>query len=122
MRWTTLTLIVALIVLAWQFDNVSDQLKAETAARTTAEAKMESMITECEAWVDVYFEAEAASQRQAANTQACLDREAKAQADAVERKAILEKAKPRARTQHEQEQVVDDATRKAIIDRLNRPL
>lgn len=53
---------------------------------------------------------------------ACLAREAQAQADAAERAAIMDAARPRPRTETEKARVVDDETRKRITDRLNRPL
>lgn len=56
------------------------------------------------------------------NANACLEREARAQEDAKIRSRIMEKAKPRQRTENEKEEIVDDATRGAVIERLNRGL
>lgn len=58
----------------------------------------------------------------AENARRCLEREAKARADAAERTAIMEAAKPRQRAETEKTKVVDDETRKRVADRLNRPL
>lgn len=58
----------------------------------------------------------------AENAYRCLEREAKARADAAERTAIMEAAKPRQRAETEKTKVVDDETRKRVADRLNRPL
>lgn len=54
------------------------------------------------------------------NARACLAREALARTNARDRAKIMEMVKPRART--ENENVVDDATRSAVIERLNRGL
>lgn len=116
--------ILALIVLGlmWRLDHVSGQLEAEKMARAMAEARVEEVIDESEAWVAAYWEALDEIKAQKDNAQACLDREAKARTDAVERKAILEQAKPRPRPKQEQEKVVDDETRNRVAGRLNRPL
>lgn len=53
---------------------------------------------------------------------ACLTREAQARANAAERAAIMDAARPRPRTEAETAKVVDDETRKRVADRLNRPL
>ena len=55
-------------------------------------------------------------------TAACVEREAQALVDLQEREAITNKAQVRPRTQEESKEVIDDATRKAVINRLNRPL
>ena len=56
------------------------------------------------------------------NTLACMEREAKAYEDAKQREDILNKASTRSRTQTEEKEVVDDETRKAVVNRLNRSL
>lgn len=67
--------------------------------------------------------AEAAATRTEAlaeNARRCLAREAQAQADAAERAAIMDAARPRPRTETEKVKVVDDETRKRTVARLNR--
>lgn len=54
------------------------------------------------------------------NARACLAREALAQTNARERAKIMEMAKPGARS--ENGQIIDDATRAVVIERLNRGL
>ena len=54
--------------------------------------------------------------------QEALDREKEALAAAAARKRILDAMQSRPRTPEEKEVVVDDETRKAVADRLNRPL
>lgn len=56
------------------------------------------------------------------NVRACLDREARAQKEARTRSRIMEKAIPRQRTENEKEKIVDDDTRRAVVERLNREL
>lgn len=115
---------VVVLVLAalWRMESLSDALTAEQEAHRETTAKLESVTTECEAWVTAYFEIKEAAEAQKDNAQACLDREAKSRKDAVERAAILLQAKPTTRPQSEQEKVVDDETRGRVADRLNRPL
>lgn len=62
------------------------------------------------------------AEAQAENARQCLGREAKAARDAAERADILRDARPRARTAEEKNKVVDDATRRRAVERLNRPL
>ncbi len=74
---------------------------------------------------DWKVQAEAATTRAEAladNARRCLEREAQTQADAAERAAIMEAARPRPRTETEKAKGVDDETRKRVADRLNRPL
>lgn len=55
----------------------------------------------------------------AENARRCLAREAKAQADTLERVLIMKQVEPRTRTEAEKSKVVDDATRQRVINRLN---
>ena len=55
-------------------------------------------------------------------TSECLTREKEAHKAAAERAAIAKKSKPRARTDAEKREVVDDTTREKTAGRLNRPL
>lgn len=113
---------VALAGMLWRMESLSDALTAEQEAHRETTAKLESVTTECEAWVAAYFEIKEAAEGQKDTAQACLDREVKARKDAVERAAILSQTKPTPRPQSEQEKVVDDETRGRVADRLNRPL
>lgn len=60
------------------------------------------------------------AEAQGENARLCLAREAKAALDLAEREAIVRQAKPRVRSA--EEKVVDDATRRRAVLRLNRPL
>lgn len=56
-----------------------------------------------------------------AQAQSCLEREAAAQAEADEWKALLEEATMRDMTQTEEKGVPDNETRRALSDALDRP-
>ena len=62
------------------------------------------------------------AEAQAENARLCLDREAKNTREEAERAAIMQQARPRARTVEEKAMVVDDETRRRAVERLNRPL
>ena len=57
-----------------------------------------------------------------AQAQSCLDREAEARADADAWKALLDGATLRDMTPREEKGVPDNATRKILLDALDRPL
>lgn len=89
-------------------DHLECALHSEEAAHSQTQKELENAISRAEALAE--------------NTRRCLAREAQAQADASERAAILANAATRQRTAQEKEEVVDDATRNAVIERLNRGL
>lgn len=95
--------------LAW----VNRELEAERAAHAATARERDRWEAAAEAYRK---DAEA----QAENARQCLGREAKAARDAAEREDIMRQAKPRARTA--EEKVVDDATRRRAVERLNRGL
>lgn len=59
---------------------------------------------------------------EAAQAQACLDRESAARADAEEWRAILADMPLRSMSEEEKSGVPDDATRRRLLDSLDRPL
>lgn len=122
MRGLIVTLIAVVALATWRLDHVSARLEAEKKARAAAEARVEQVVAECEAWVAAYWEAMDAITAHKDNARACLDREARARTDATERAAIVKQARPRARTAEEQNKVVDDETRRRAVERFNRPL
>lgn len=97
--------------LAW----VNRELEAERAAHASTARERERWEAAAEAYRK---DAEA----QAENARLCLEREANATRDAVERAAIMQQARPRARSTEEKDKVVDDETRRRAVERLNRPL
>lgn len=77
---------------------------------------------ELDTWKAQAESAQLRAEALADNARACLAREARAQADASERAAIMAKVKPRIRTNVEKAQVADDETRSRVVGRLNRGL
>lgn len=99
---------VAAGAFKYHADNLERALHSEKTAHSQTQKELENAISRSEALAE--------------NVRRCLAREAQAQADASERADILARAATRKRTAQEKEEVVDDATRNAVIDRLNRGL
>lgn len=101
----------------WIFraNDLDNDLKLEKAAHEKTRIERDS-------WKMSFEDERNRSEALADNARRCLEREARAQADAQERAAIMEKAVTRPRTEEEKQKVVDDATRSAVIQRLNRGL
>lgn len=111
---------LALAALLWRIDHVAGQLAAEKTAHAVTAGMLETMTGERDRWIEAYQEALSAAEAQRKNAQACLDREAKARTDAEERAAIMSQVRPGLKPQ--QDTVIDDETRRRIVDRLNRAL
>ena len=101
-----LALALAFALLLWRLDHVSTRLSAAERERDQWRAAAEAYRKDAEA--------------QAENARLCLEREAKAGRDAEERAAIMRRASPV--PQKKDVEVVDDETRRLVVDRLNRPL
>lgn len=111
MKYVLALLLFSVIVagyLAHSVSKIESSLAREKEAHSQTRKELESALSRSEALAD--------------NARRCLAREAKAQADAAERTTILANASARERTPEEKEKVVDDATRSAVINRLNRGL
>ena len=107
--------ILAGILLLWRLDHISSTLEAEKAAHDVTAQERDRW----QAAADAYRkEADA----QAENARLCLNREAKTAQEALERAAIVKQASPHIRSAEEKEKVVDDETRRRVVERLNRPL
>ena len=74
------------------------------------------------AWKLTADQARAGQTALAGQAQACLDREAAAQADADQWRAILTEMRTRDLSDAEKTGVPDDATRRALFESLDRPL
>jgi len=101
---------------------LSGRLDAERADHKTTRLQRDNAVTEGLRWKKV---AEDAGEKQATLREAaseCLAREKEAREDAAERTAIMRRTVPRERTEMEKKGVIDDATRRKAVDRLNRPL
>lgn len=107
--------LVGCAVLWWRMAIMADKNELLTLELQQAEFERDASKAQAEIfWGEIEAQTDAAA--------ACLARESQAAKDAVERKGILEKVKPRPRTTKEQEEVVDDETRGRAVERLNRPL
>lgn len=114
--WAVYVGIAACIgLLLWRTHYLDAELKLEKTAHEATRQERDNWKAQAEA-------ALARAEALADTARACLAREAQARADAIERAAIMEVAKPRHRTETEKAKVVDDETRKRVADRLNRPL
>lgn len=127
MNWKPYWLIGAAFALCamlalWQIDNLRGKLKLERSEHAKTQSALADAIEKGNGWKAAYEETYRAAEAHRQATQACLEREVEARAAEQERKAILQAAQPRPRTETENKQVVDDETRKRTADRLNRPL
>lgn len=107
--------VIALVAVSFAFVVTRGELDAERLRHEDTALERDQWQAAAEAYRK---DAEA----QAENALLCLDREAKATRDAVERAAIVKQARPRARSAEEKNTVVDDETRRRAVLRLNRPL
>lgn len=116
MKWLLSLLAAACIcLLLWRVSDLNTELALEKAAHETTKKEREDWEAQAQA-------AKTSAEALADNARACLAREAQALADAAERATIMAEAKPRPRTKAEQTKVVDDETRRRVVDRLNRGL
>lgn len=110
------------IALLISVTRLSGQLDAERAGHEVTREKLAVAVREGNRWKAAADAVETKLPALQNAVRQCLDREAQAAVDAAARNRIMEHAQPRERSPAEQKGVVDDATRKAAMDRLNRPL
>lgn len=123
MNWKHYAVIGLLVVLAlWRIDNLHGKLKLERSEHQTTKDALAEAVEKGNGWKVAYETAIRAAEANGKAAQACLDREVEARAASEERKAILQAAPPRPRTETEKSQVVGNETRNRTADRLNRPL
>lgn len=125
MSWKTVLLIIptiAFMVLLLLYASLEKKLIKEEASHEKTQTALNNAVAKGNGWKIAYEEANATAEAHRKATQACFDREVEARVAEQERDAILQAAQPRPRTETEQEQVVDDETRKSCANRLNRPL
>ncbi len=101
-----LALVLVFALLLWRLDHVSTRLSATERERDQWRATAEAYRKDAEA--------------QAENARSCLARESEAARAETERRAIMRRASPV--PPKKDVEVVDDETRRLVIDRLNRPL
>lgn len=92
----------------------------ERAARLDAEAL--ELRAEVARWQVTYAQARAGQEALTVQAQACLDREAATRADADQWRQIFETMTLRSLDAEEAQGVPDDATRRALLSALDRPL
>lgn len=92
----------------------------ERAARLDAEAL--ELRAEVDQWKSACAQAKAGQEALSAQAQACLDRETAARADAEQWRQIFEDMTLRSMSTEETQGVPDDATRRALLSALDRPL
>ena len=119
---TSAVLLIALGVTLLAASHLSGQLNTERAGHDVTREKLATAVREGNRWKAVADTAQPIIAALQGSASECLAREAQATADAAERAAIMESAQPRERTPAESKGVVDDATRRTVMDRLNRPL
>lgn len=130
-NWMTVALVVALTVaaitaLVWarreqiQRAELSYQLLAEQSRHSVTRTELAAARAEAAALRAILERAEKAQAALQGSLAAALERERQASSAAAARKEILDNIRTRPRPSTEE--VVDDATRGRVVDRLNRSL
>ena len=101
---------------------VQHSLQRAEARVTQLEKDLAAARKEATAWKLTADQARAGQTALAEQAQACLDREAAAQADADQWRVILAEMQTRDLSDAEKTGVPDDATRRALLESLDRPL
>lgn len=101
---------------------LNTDLAEERAAHIQTRTALENAVREGQRWQITATTTLEAAEHQRDLTKACLAREAEAESAAREREAILAPAIIVTRSAEDQQKVVDRATRRALVNRLNRPL
>ena len=128
MRNTLIYLMFAAIILGAfcikQLEVTAAQAEAAMwkAEATQAEAGMQQLREGIAVWKAANDRANIATQALAAQAQACLDRESAARADAERWQEIFANMTLRPMSEAEAQGVPDDATRRALLSDLDRPL
>ncbi|GFM37983.1 hypothetical protein [Desulfovibrio psychrotolerans] len=107
----------AVLVLCWMQHAT---LQNEYAAHALTRMERDTAVADGTRWAALARQLNATSGALSREVSACLERESRARADSQRRAAIMNQAKPRPRTEAEKEVVVDDETRRAAADHLNR--
>lgn len=121
MRIVALVLIGALVIGGGY---VVQHMRLQRAEANVAqlEKDLAAARKEAAAWKLTADQARAGQTALAGQAQACLDREAAAQADAEQWRAILAEMQTRDLSDAEKTGVPDDATRRALLTDLDKPL
>lgn len=115
--------IVLLIgALMWRISHIGGLLRTEIANHRLTANKLGQAVEDGQGWKAAFEKARDTAEAHKDATAACMERERQASQDRKDREALLQAAKPRPRTEQEQQQVIDDETRQRAADRLNRSL
>ena len=114
--------LAAVIVIGGAFAVQHMRLQRAEASAALLEKDLAAARKEAAAWKLTADQARAGQTALAGQAQACLDREAAAQADADQWQAILTEMQTREMSDAEKTGVPDDATRRALLADLDRPL
>ena len=125
-KWQVYVLQFAIVALAvyagwlrWDNSSLTDALTLERSQHNATRLERDTAVKDGLGWMRLYTNSTVKMGALQGQSAECLRREEQAQTDAAARAAIMQKAQPTQRTTTDQ--VVDDATRKAAADYLNRP-
>lgn len=121
MKYFVLILIGALLIVG-SFAVQHMRLQRAEASAALLEKDLAAARKEAAAWKLTADQARAGQTALAGQAQACLDREAAAQADADQWRAVMDAMQTREMSDAEKTGVPDDATRRALLTDLDRPL
>lgn len=121
MKYLVLILIGALLIVG-SFATQHMRLQRAEASAALLEKDLAAARKEAAAWKLTADQARAGQTALAGQAQACLDREAATQADADQWRAVMDAMQTREMSDAEKTGVPDDATRRALLTDLDRPL
>lgn len=114
--------LIGVLVIGGAFAVQHMRLQRAESSITLLEKDLAAARKEAAAWKLTADQARAGQTALAEQAQACLDRESAAQADADQWQAILTEMRTRDLSDAEKTGVPDDATRRALLTDLDRPL
>ena len=114
--------LIGVLVIGGAFAVQHMRLQRVEARAALLEKDLAAARKEAAAWKLTADQARAGQTALAGQAQACLDREAAAQADADQWQAILTEMRTRDLSDAEKTGVPDDATRRALLTDLDKPL
>lgn len=114
--------LIGVLVIGGAFAVQHMRLQRAESSIAMLEKDLAAARKEAAAWKLTADQARAGQTALAGQAQACLDREAAAQADAEQWRAILAEMQTRDLSDTEMTGVPDDATRRALLTDLDKPL
>lgn len=119
-NWRYVAIVLFCIFVWWKISSLQNQLSLEQSKHKNTQTALADAVQKGKGWQLSYETMRTAAEANGQAIQACLDREVLAQKAMQEREIILLADTPRERTETDKKQVVHDATRKRVADRLNR--